>query len=191
MVGDLLSREDIIAGLRDVVAELRRAEVSGRIHIVGGAALALRYFDRRTTADVDALLAPEPAVLDAARQVGARRGWPDDWLNSNVAMFVPFAKDPEWEALFEDDRVAIRVASAPALLAMKLKASRRGRDDDDIARLMAICGIHDAEDAAELFEGYYPGEVVPDRGQRLLADILADREASAPTPPPRPDLSPG
>lgn len=50
-----LNREDIIAGLRDLVTELRTAgEVAG-IRLVGGAASSLRYFDRRLTQDLDSL----------------------------------------------------------------------------------------------------------------------------------------
>ncbi len=190
MAGDLLTRDDIIRGLRDVVAEARRTGATGRIHLVGGAALALRYFERRVTSDVDASMAPESDLLKAARTVATRNGWDPDWLNTNATMFVPFAKDPEWETLYEDERVVIRVASPQALLAMKLNASRRGRDEDDIERLMAICGVLDAEAAEELFEEYFPGEVIPDRGQRLLADILADGKPTSAPLPPQPDFRP-
>ena len=190
MVGDLLTRDDIIRGLRDLVAEAQATGATGRIHLVGGAALALRYFERRTTSDVDASIAPESELLEAARTVAARNRWDPDWLNTNATMFVPFAKDPDWETLYEDERVVIRVASAEALLAMKLNASRRGRDDDDIERLMAICSVLDIEAAEELFEEYFPGEVIPDRGQRLLADILAAGEPEPAPIPPRPDLRP-
>lgn len=48
-----LDRGAIIIGLRDLVADLRDAgEVAG-IRLVGGAALALRYFDRGTTQNLD------------------------------------------------------------------------------------------------------------------------------------------
>lgn len=48
-MGTVLDRRDIIDGLRDLIAELHAAgEVAG-IRLVGGAALALRYFDRGTT----------------------------------------------------------------------------------------------------------------------------------------------
>ncbi|GAA2975833.1 hypothetical protein JOD63_000545 [Microbacterium terrae] len=49
----VLDRDSIIDGLRDLIAELRDAgEVAG-IRLVGGAALALRYFDRATTQELD------------------------------------------------------------------------------------------------------------------------------------------
>ena len=48
-----LDRDDIIAGLRELIAELRAdSEVAG-IRLVGGAALSLRYFDRGSTQDLN------------------------------------------------------------------------------------------------------------------------------------------
>ena len=50
-----LERADIIEGLRELVIQLQReGEVAG-VRLVGGAALALRYFDRGVTRDLDAL----------------------------------------------------------------------------------------------------------------------------------------
>lgn len=83
-----LERDDIIAGLRDLVDELSAAgEVAG-IRIVGGAALALRYFDRGVTRDVDTLHVnpgSDSAVAAAAARVAARRDWDESWLNFEVA----------------------------------------------------------------------------------------------------------
>ena len=74
-MGDALDRDDIISGLRDLVDELHAAcEVAG-IRLVGGAALVIRYFDRRTTGDLDSLhIQPgsDDAVLAAASRVGDR-----------------------------------------------------------------------------------------------------------------------
>jgi hypothetical protein len=56
-----LDRDDIIAGLRDLISELRSAGEIAGIRLVGGAALALRYFDRGTTRDLDTLhVRPRP-----------------------------------------------------------------------------------------------------------------------------------
>jgi predicted nucleotidyltransferase len=48
-----LNRDDIIRGLRELADDLINRGVSAEIFIIGGAALALRYFDRRLTSDVD------------------------------------------------------------------------------------------------------------------------------------------
>ena len=95
MPGDQLDRDDLIRGINAVIAKLRADSQPAGIRIVGGAALAFRYFDRRTTADVDALLQPEQPILKAAVEVADENGWPQDWLNSNATMFLPsYGADP-------------------------------------------------------------------------------------------------
>lgn len=59
--------------------------------------------------------------------------------------------------------MTIEVAPADALLAMKLKASRPGRDTDDIRQLLAICGIDSAEAADALSTEFFPGDSLTDR----------------------------
>jgi hypothetical protein len=63
-----LDRDDLVQGLREVVAELHRLGQPAGIRIVGGAALALRYFDRRTTSDIDAVVHPPGSALEAVSQ---------------------------------------------------------------------------------------------------------------------------
>jgi hypothetical protein len=48
-------RDDLIGALRDLVRELRAAGEPVGLRLVGGAALALRYFERESTRDLDAL----------------------------------------------------------------------------------------------------------------------------------------
>ncbi len=61
-----LDRDDLIDGLREIVAELRARGEHVGIRIVGGAALSLRYFDRASTVDIDAAIHP-PGVPFASR----------------------------------------------------------------------------------------------------------------------------
>ncbi|MBX3098759.1 MAG: hypothetical protein KF761_04200 [Salinibacterium sp.] len=183
-----LNRDDLIRGLREVVALLRERGEPAGIRIVGGAALSLRYFERRTTEDVDAKVHPVDAALAAAADIGAANGWPEDWLNTKADHFIPIANDVGWESLYVDGDVSIWVASAPALLAMKLRASRAGRDDDDIANLLAICSVDNAVAAADLYESFYLGEVLPDKAVRMLGAIFTKGLPEVPDKPPRPDF---
>ena len=77
MTGTALDRAAIISGLRDLVAELRDAGDVAGIRLVGGAALALRYFDRGTTQDLDVLHVNPGSdeSVAAAERVAHRRGW--------------------------------------------------------------------------------------------------------------------
>jgi hypothetical protein len=115
MPGDQLDRADLIRGINGVIEKLRALGQPAGIRIVGGAALALRYFDRRTTADVDALLQPEQPILKAAIEIADANGWPHDWLNSNATIFIPaYGADPEWEVLYANDDIKVEVAAVPA-----------------------------------------------------------------------------
>jgi hypothetical protein len=57
----------------------------------------------------------------------------------------------EWETIYDKDGIVIHVASKEAMLAMKLRANRPGRDTRDIRPLLALCDIRTLEDAEELY----------------------------------------
>ena len=188
-MADALNRDDIISGLRDLVTELHAAgEVAG-IRLVGGAALVIRYFDRRTTGDLDALhVQPgsDDAVLAAASRVGDRRGWGDGWFNfavENADSLPTFGRTVEWETIYDRDGVVIQVASKEALLAMKLRANRPGRDVNDIRQLLALCGVTTLEAAEEHYEDFYPGDGLSDRAIGMVERIL---DGGLPTEVPSP-----
>lgn len=175
-----LDRSDIIGALRELISELRSAgEVAG-IRIVGGAALALLYFDRGTTQDLDSLhIQPgsDEAVAAAATRVAAQHGWDPLWLNFAVerADAIPTfgRRAVEWETVFDAEGIVIQVAAKEALLAMKLRANRPGRDTNDIRQLLALCEINTLADAEDLYEDFYPGDSLTDRAVGMVERILA------------------
>ncbi|WP_394550580.1 DUF6036 family nucleotidyltransferase [Agromyces sp. MMS24-JH15] len=185
-------RDGLVLGLRQLVAKLGETGDRTGIRIIGGAALALRYFDRESTVDIDARPIGDPErVLAAGREIAAANGWPADWLNNQAAGFIPEygRRVATWETLYDDGRVAIQVASAEAMLVMKLRANRPGRDDVDIAKLMAICDVRTIEDAEELYEDFYPADLLPDRAVRMLTRILEVGLPERPEQPPPPDIA--
>ncbi|TFD07525.1 hypothetical protein [Cryobacterium sp. TMT1-66-1] len=156
---------------------------------MGGAALALRYFDRRTTTGIDARLQPEAPILAAAAEVARENQWPPDWLNSNAAQFIPtYRADAGWEVIYASEGITVEVASPRALLAMKLNASRPGRDDSDIANLLAICEIPNVDAAEDLLEEFFPGDGLPNKALKLLTPIFAEGLPTVPDVPPAPVL---
>jgi hypothetical protein len=189
-----LERDDIIVGLRELVDELRNAgEVAG-IRLVGGAALALRYFDRGVTQDLDSLhVRPgsDAAVAAAAAKVAQRHDWDASWLNFEVtrADALPtLGRAVEWETLYDKHGIVIAVAAKEALLAMKLRANRPGRDTRDIRFLLALCAIETLHDTEALYEDYYPGDSLSDRASQMVVAMFADGPLEAPVPPPPPDI---
>jgi hypothetical protein len=112
-------------------------------------------------------------------------GWPADWLNDQAAMFIPtLGKSVDWEPLLDDTNVSIAVAPIDALLAMKLHAARPGRDLDDIAVLLTLNHIEDTASADELYESFYPGDVLPDRTVQIVDRMFRNGLPRKPSPPP-------
>lgn len=184
-----LDRDDIIAGLRELIAELRAAgEVAG-IRLVGGAALSLRYFERGTTQDLDSLhVRPgsDAAVAAAAARVAQRHDWDPAWLNFEVtkADALPsLGRAVDWDTIFESDDIMIQVASKEALLAMKLRANRPGRDTRDIRMLLSLCEIATLDEAEDFYEEFYPGDGLDPRAVTIVSAILATGALEAPVPP--------
>jgi hypothetical protein len=169
-----LDRDAVIVGLRELVHELHAQGAHASVRIVGGAAIMLRYFeDRRITPDVDASISTDADLEEIVRSIAGAHGWSADWLNTNAAGYIPIAGGDHWEPIYDDDHVSIWVATPPCLLSMKLKAARRGRDDDDVAVLLAYLDVHTPEQAEAIFEEHYPGELPPDRAYRMLDEIFA------------------
>ena len=185
----LFAREDLIDALRELIAELQSEHETAGIRLVGGAALALRYFDRPSTQDLDALYVrpgTDEAVTRAADRIADRRGWDHGWLNfevTNTGAEPLYGRSVEWNTIHDDDGIVIQIASPETLLAMKLRANRPGRDTDDIRQLLAICDIHTVEEADDFYAAFYPGEALTDRAWRMVTAILEAGPLAKPSPP--------
>ncbi|EPR77190.1 hypothetical protein ADILRU_0570 [Leifsonia rubra CMS 76R] len=103
--------------------------------------------DRGTTQDLESLhVRPgnDDAVVAAAARVAQRHDWDPAWLNFEVtkADALPtLERAVEWDTIYDRDDIVIQVASKEALLAMKLRANRPGRDTRDIRLLLSLCEI--------------------------------------------------
>lgn len=186
----LLSRDDIIGALTELVRELRADGRRSRIQIVGGAAIALTLnADRRATRDVDAPVVPADVVLAASARIGRARGWPDDWFNNAAEQFVPagYGRAVEWRTVHDDGVVQIDVASPAMLLAMKLHAAQRRhlREADDLSVLLRRVEVRSVAEAEAIYSAFYPGD---EFGPRLFALVraLLDAPGDAPPLPPPP-----
>jgi hypothetical protein len=183
-----LGRQDLIDGLREVVRAAHDNGITGvSIRIVGGAALRLAYFDRDTTADIEAQIEPMDRLEPIIKSIARDRGWRNDWLNNKAVMFIPtWGRAVEWEPILDDANVSIAIAPLDALLAMKLNAARPGRDTDDIAKLLALNDIDSVVAAENAFESFYPADALPERTVKLLEHIIQIGLPPKPQTPPRP-----
>lgn len=184
-----LDRDDLIAGLREVIERAHRRGIGPvSIRIIGGAALRLAYFERATTVDIDARIDPAGELTSIIDEIAAERGWPADWLNSEAqkAGFIPtWGRQVEWRPLYSDGSVNIEVASVEALLVMKLRAfEKRGRRDlGDVLGLLPLTGLTSVVEVEELFEEFFPGDALKQSTIDFLRATLTEDLPALPTPP--------
>jgi hypothetical protein len=167
----VLDRQAILDALHALDEELGSRGVRANVFVVGGAAMAIAYDARRSTADVDAVFAPADEVRHAATVVADRLGIPDDWLNDGAKGFMP-GDDPGRVTVFEGSHLQVTAASPRYLLAMKLLAARAERDRDDIRVLYGLCGFTTAEEGLAVVEAAYPQHVIPPRTRFMLEEMF-------------------
>lgn len=183
-----LGTSDIIELLGEVADRLAARNETARIYIVGGAAMALRYYpdghDRRETDDIDAVFSPVPAVQAAVDEVARERDLSTDWFNNRSRGFLPPHVTPAGELVLARGDVEVFVAPARLLLAMKLRACRIGRDDEDIAVLLRHCGIATMVEADEVVAGAYDGEErIPPARRSVVEACFGAYELTRTNPP--------
>lgn len=163
---------DAICGLLDELAgRLAARQVAARIELVGGAALAVRYYDRPGPVDIDAVIEPARPVLEVAAEMATERDLRDGWLSNQAQVFLPPGDPEDPPDLVVQHRCAtVRVVAARTLLAMKLRAARPAKDTDDIAVLLRVCGVRTLDMARELLDSCYAGRYrLSARAERLIA----------------------
>jgi Nucleotidyltransferase of unknown function (DUF6036) len=170
----LFSKDDIQDALRSLTKELVQSDVEITIQVVGGAAVALQVEREAATGDIDAMFRRSSQIFDAIKRVGDERGWPDTWLNDAVNMYASHHDSADdWDIQTSESGVVILVARPELLLAMKLAAGRGRRDSTDIDLLLDACEISSIEEAAALFDRYYPADVIATKAMAQLKDRYA------------------
>jgi len=149
-----MDRDEIIEALTGLAAELQRRGVSADMYVVGGAAIALAYDERRATRDIDAVFEPKNVVYEAAAVVAARHDLPSGWLNDAVKGFLA-GDDPQATPVLDLPGLRCLAASPRTLLALKVLAHRVGEDEADVRLLAGELGLESAEQVLEVAEGTF------------------------------------
>ena len=131
-----MDRAEILRSLTALGADLQEHGLTADLYIVGGAAIALAYDDRRATRDIDALFVPKAEVYAAAGRVRDQLDLPEGWLNDAVKGFL-LGPDPFTTEVIDLPGVRCEVASPEMVLVLKCLAHRTGEDDDDV-RLLRV-----------------------------------------------------
>jgi len=149
-----MDRDEIVSALTDLGRELDRRGQRGEMYVVGGAAIALAYDERRSTRDVDAVFEPKAAIYEAAAEIASRRELPPGWLNDAVKGFLA-GDDPLAVPVLDVPGLRCLAASPRMLLALKVLAHRVGEDDEDVLLLARELGLRGAVEVLTVAEDVY------------------------------------
>ncbi|HEV7769113.1 MAG TPA: DUF6036 family nucleotidyltransferase [Solirubrobacterales bacterium] len=155
-----MDRNEIIDALTALAAELKQRGTSAEMYVVGGAAIALAFDERRATRDIDAVFEPKSLVYEAAAVVAERLGLPPGWLNDAVKGFLE-GDDPAAAPVLDLPGLRCLAASPQTLLALKVLAHRVGEDEDDVRLLAAELGLEDADGVLAVAERVYGDRLDP------------------------------
>jgi uncharacterized nucleotidyltransferase DUF6036 len=155
-----MDRGEIIGALTALAAELTQRGVSAEMYVVGGAAIALAFDERRSTRDIDAVFEPKQVVYEAAASVGEQRGLPPGWLNDAVKGFLA-GDDPAAAPILDLPGLRCLTASPETLLALKVLAHRVGEDEADLRLLADELGLENAKEVLAIAERVYGDRLDP------------------------------
>ncbi len=155
-----MDRSEIIDALTALAGELTQRGISAEMYVVGGAAIALAFDERRSTRDIDAVFEPKAAVYEAAASVGEQRGLPPGWLNDAVKGFLA-GDDPAAAPVLELPGLRCLTASPETLLALKVLAHRVGEDEADLRLLADELGLESADEVLSIAERTYGDRLDP------------------------------
>jgi hypothetical protein len=155
-----MDRDQIVSALTDLAAELQRRGITAEMYVVGGAAIALAFDERRATRDIDAVFEPKNAVYEAAAVVAAERGFPSGWLNDAVKGFLA-GEDPDATPVLDLPGLRCLTASPRILLALKVLAHRVGEDEGDLQILADALGLESAEEVLSVAEETFGDRLDP------------------------------
>ncbi len=165
-----MDRGEILRALSALGLRLAGRGVVGELYVVGGAAIALAFDERRATRDIDAVFEPKLVVYEEAARVADELNLPEGWLNDGVKGFLA-GPDPWPTTVFEVPGLRVQSASAEMLLALKCLAHRLGEDDGDVRLLARHLGLTDPEDVLDLVVRVF-GQRVDLRVQLFVREVL-------------------
>lgn len=187
--GPLLDRSRLESLLRELGARLAVRDIEARLFVVGGAAMALAFNRERVTRDLDAVFEPKREIYDEAARMAIEHELPAGWLNDGVKALLPDRGELEVATEFVSDGIAVLVASARYLFAMKAQAARIETDAEDLRFLADHLGITTVDEALAIVEDFYDPQRIRPITQHLVAEILTTGEFPDPGDGPSLDIS--
>jgi hypothetical protein len=184
------NRDQLLDAFDDIALAAISARTRLDIVVFGGSALMLASNFRFSTEDVDIaeINRPWPDWLsDVVARIAKRNGWSEDWLNDAVNTFLSPLAQPQRDFIVwgtfprgaDKSGLRVFVPTARYMLALKLKALRVAKfekgtkDIEDVAGLLRVLGIKEAEEAISILKEYYPNSAADaEKARFVLKHIL-------------------
>ena len=141
---NVFTKENLDTFLKEMGKEYRRLNgksMPAEIVLIGGAAILVNYGFRDMTTDVDAVIHGVSAMKDAINIVGDRHRLPNGWLNADFMKTGSYSpKLLQYSVRYREfsNVLTVRTVSAEYLIAMKLRAGRKYKNDlSDVIGILA------------------------------------------------------
>ncbi len=163
------TKENLDSYLKELAKEFRKIngkKMPAEIILTGGAAVLINYGFRELTYDIDAIIQASSSMKEAINHVGDRLGLSNGWLNSDFTKTSSYTpKLIQYSKYYKtfSNVLSIRSISAEYLIAMKLMAGRKYKNDlldvigilieqREMNKEISLDGIKKA--AFDLYDGY-------------------------------------
>ena len=150
------NKESLELYLKELGKEYRKLVGKGmptEIILIGGAAILANYGFREMTTDVDAVIKAASSMKEAINKVGDKFNLPNGWLNADfmkTASYTP--KLSAYSVHYKEfsNVLQVRTVSAEYLIAMKLMAGRKYKND--LSDIVGILAEHEKQGKPISFE---------------------------------------
>lgn len=135
MSSNSFTKENLDTYLKELAKEFKKLNgksMPAEIVLVGGAAVLTNYRFRDMTTDIDAIIHAVYSMKDVINHVGDKFGLPNGWLNAGFKHTGSYSpKLDEVSVHYKDfyGVLSVRVISSEYLIAMKLRAGRKYKND--------------------------------------------------------------
>jgi Nucleotidyltransferase of unknown function (DUF6036) len=173
MSGPLLNRTQIEHAFTLLAAGLSRRGVHADLYVIGGAAIALAWDERRTTRDIDAVFSTDrhQVLLEEVWAVAAQLDLPRSWLNEQASAYVPTLPDPNQRSVWDAPSLRVLAASAEFVLAMKARAGRP-TDNADIVFLVHQLKLTSLDEVVAIHDAVFPLDPLPARKLAAIEEVF-------------------
>ena len=181
---ETFGKDNLNMALKELGKEYRKLvgkHMPAEIILIGGAAVLENYGFREMTTDIDAVILASSAMRDAINHVGDRLHLPNGWLNDDFKKtdsYSPHLAEVSVYCKTYYGALNVRTVSAEYLVAMKLKAGRKYKNDlSDVVGILAEHKRNGTELAEEQILAaaeklYGRADALPEESRVFLSDLI-------------------